>query len=181
MNQISALSGLFRHLTAVVVAAQLVAFFSSAPMTMAQTATVHQVRVESVNRFSAEEFLVLTNEARRAKGLAPLVLNAELTSAAKAKASDMSEKGYWEHFRPGDNKAPWDFITESGYSYKVAGENLARGFSTPSGITKAWLASPSHYANLMSTKYVEVGFACIESIDANGSKVLLTVQMFGAH
>jgi uncharacterized protein YkwD len=111
--------------------------------------------------------------------VASLSLNDELTAAAQAKAADMVAKGYWDHFRPSDHKAPWDFISEAGYTYRVAGENLARGFHTPAGITKAWVASPTHLANLISPKYDEVGYASVLSTEADGSQVILTVEMFG--
>jgi uncharacterized protein YkwD len=127
-----------------------------------------------------EDFLNETNSARVAAGLPPLQLNQELSSAAAAKAQDMVTLGYWDHFRPSDQKAPWDFITEAGYHYHYAGENLARGFKTAHGITEAWLASPSHRANLLSTHYTEVGFASQVETTSNGEKILLSVQLFGA-
>jgi len=129
--------------------------------------------------FSPEEFLAETNAARRAVNLPELVLNDTLTTAAEAKAQDMIANHYWAHFRPSDGKAPWAFIEEAGYQYKVAGENLARGYRTPAGITKAWLASPTHRANLLSPKYQEVGFACVRTTDEEGNTVLITVQLFG--
>lgn len=130
-------------------------------------------------RFAVQDFLEATNEARRLAGLPALTLNADLNEAAALKVQDMRENGYWSHYRPTDNKAPWDFIEESGYRYRVAGENLARGFSTVQGITNAWLQSPAHRANLLSPQYTEVGFADAEITDENGKRTLLTVQMFG--
>lgn len=167
----------FRHLLPLIVALQMVTFFSSVPVAVAQEASqpvhLHQV-------FAQEDFLTLTNQARQIRGLAPLKLNDQLVQAAEAKAADMVDKGYWEHFRPGDNKAPWAFIEEAGYDYKNAGENLARGFKTPAGITNAWMASPTHRANLLSTHYTEVGFASVQGVNDNGQPVLITVQMFGS-
>lgn len=146
----------------------------------ASAAEVLVVSKPYTEKFSPEAFLSLTNDVREAQGILPLVINDELNKAAEAKALDMMEKNYWDHFRPSDQKAPWDFIKESGYSYKVAGENLAKGYATPQGITKAWVNSPTHHANMVSRKYQEVGFACIEIVDESGSKVLYTVQMFGS-
>ena len=162
----------------VLVAIQTVGFFSAvSPAAAAPTPAPVHVQVTEV--FPESEFLALTNAERAAHGVAPLRLDPELVSAAEAKDYDMDTKDYWDHFRPGDNKAPWDFIDEAGYDYRVAGENLARGFRTPEGVTKAWMNSPAHRANLLSPKYTDVGFASIISYDT-GSPVLLTVQMFGA-
>ncbi|HSI20835.1 MAG TPA: CAP domain-containing protein [Verrucomicrobiae bacterium] len=130
-------------------------------------------------RFAVNDLLQATNQERRAAGLNELAVNPLLNAAAARKVVDMREKGYWDHYRPSDNKAPWDFIKEAGYTYKVAGENLARGFRTVNGITKAWMESPSHRANLLSPDYTEVGFADAEIINEDGERVMLTVQMFG--
>lgn len=142
-----------------------------------ETATDGLTFVE--DRFNQADFLALTNAQRRQAGLSQLVLQDQLSQAARAKAIDMITKGYWEHFRPSDGKAPWDFIHEAGYTYLSAGENLARGFETPQGITGAWMNSPTHRANILSLKYTEVGFACVRVINSNGNSVLFTVQMFG--
>jgi uncharacterized protein YkwD len=170
-----------RQLLTLFVATRLVLFFSGAPtVTAASMVSTSETTARTVQfAFSPEQFLVLTNSARAQESVASLVLNDQLVRAAEAKAVDMAAKNYWNHFRPGDNKAPWDFIEEAGYSYRVAGENLARGFRTPEGITHAWLQSPAHRANLMSPKYKEVGFACLPTINAEGQSVLLTVEMFG--
>ena len=168
-----------RQILALLLAVRVVTFFAGAPAALAAPVAEASAAVSSQapDRFSPQEFLALTNQYRAAAGQAPLALNATLDAAAEAKAQDMAAKGYWDHFRPGDHKAPWDFITEAGYSYRVAGENLAYGFSTPAGISHAWMQSPAHRANLLSPKYQEVGFACVEIVK-DGQPVLLTVQMF---
>lgn len=133
-----------------------------------------------MEKFSEDDFLKATNDARIAAGIAPLTLSKTLSSAAAAKALDMQLNGYWAHYRPTDHKAPWDFMHENGYNYTVAGENLAKGFTSVRGITDAWMASPTHRANLLSDKYTEVGFADLQVKQADGSTELFTVQMFGA-
>jgi len=151
-------------------------------------ALVLQLRVTPVQAAEAsveepipiQDFLAATNAARLQAGEPALHLDAELDAAALNKAIDMKTQGYWDHFRPSDHKAPWDFMTEAGYNYKVAGENLARGFRTANGITNAWLNSPAHRANLLSPKYTDVGFADVEGVDASGNPAILTVQMFGS-
>lgn len=145
--------------------------------TVTQAAT-HQTEIAQV--FSVNDFLSATNAARAEAGVAPLTVNPLLDAAAAAKLLDMQQSGYWDHYRPSDHKAPWDFMTEAGYRYSVAGENLARGFRTVQGITTAWLNSPAHRANLLSPKYTDVGFADAEVTQPDGSTLLYTVQMFGS-
>jgi hypothetical protein len=93
------------------------------------------------------------------------------------KASDMAEKGYWAHISPSGTQ-PWYFITQNNYAYRYAGENLARDFSNPESIVKAWLASPSHRDNLLNSKYQDIGVAVVDGT-LGGRQTTLVVQLFG--
>ncbi len=101
-----------------------------------------------------------TNSQRAAYSAGTLTLNAKLNSAAQAKANDMATRNYWSHNTPEGNP-PWYFITNAGYSYSRAGENLAYGFTEVNGtlgVIAGWMNSPSHKENLINPAYTEVGF-----------------------
>lgn len=119
----------------------------------------------------------LTNQERAAAGLNKLKANSKLSSAALAKANNMFEEQYWDHFGP-NGETPWQFIRGAGYYYVYAGENLAKGFSTAEGVHEAWMASTSHRANIMSGKYKDIGVAVVEGV-LLGKRTTLVVQMFG--
>lgn len=124
-----------------------------------------------------DQIIELTNEERQKIGLPPLIYNEILSQAATAKAQDMFADQYWAHTAP-DGVEPWDFISEAGYGYSSAGENLARDFFDSSTVMKAWMASPTHKANIIHTKYTDIGVAVvIDSLD--GVETALVVQMFG--
>lgn len=125
-----------------------------------------------------EELLRATNTKRASLGLGGLALNPQLSFAAAQKANDMFKLNYWAHNNP-EGKRPWDFITDAGYRYSIAGENLAKNFSTSSNVVEAWVASPTHYENLIKPGYKEVGFAVVNGV-LNGEETTLVVQMFGA-
>lgn len=125
-----------------------------------------------------EQLLSGTNAQRSSAGLPPLTLNSQLSAAAAAKATDMFAKNYWAHNSP-SGATPWDFIVGSGYHYTVAGENLAKNFSTSQAVVDAWMASPTHRANVVKPNYKEVGFAVVNGV-LNGEETTLVVQMFGA-
>jgi len=125
-----------------------------------------------------EQLLAGTNAQRTAAGLDPLTLNSELSAAAAAKASDMFAKNYWAHNSP-TGSTPWDFIIGAGYHYTVAGENLAKNFSDSQSVVNAWMASPTHRANMIKPSYKEVGYAVVNGT-LNGEETTLVVQMFGA-
>lgn len=126
---------------------------------------------------SSEQLLSLTNQERQKEGNSSLVLNESLTQAAAQKAQDMFEYNYWAHNSP-TGKTPWVFIKSSGYRYVYAGENLARGFSTASDVVKAWMASPEHKANMLSSNYKDVGFA-VKLGKLNGEETVLVVEELG--
>lgn len=125
-----------------------------------------------------EQLLAATNAKRQSMGLAALTLNSKLSAAAAGKAQDMFAKGYWAHNSP-TGTTPWDFITGSGYRYTVAGENLAKNFSTSGGVMDAWMASPTHRDNIVKSSYKEIGFAVVNGT-LNGEETTLVVQMFGS-
>lgn len=126
---------------------------------------------------SSSELLTYVNQARVENGLSPLVLNDVLGNAALNKGKDMFSKNYWAHFAP-DGTSPWYFIKNSGYEYTYAGENLAKGFTNSKDVVDAWMASPTHRENILSSNYRDMGFAIVEG-NLQGEDTVLVVQMFG--
>lgn len=51
-------------------------------------------------------------------------------------------------------------LHEAGYTFRVAGENLAGGPETLDEALAQWLASPGHCENLMGAAFQEFGLAC---------------------
>lgn len=127
---------------------------------------------------SADRIIQLANEERAKQGLQQVKSNAYLTSAAHAKANDMFEKQYWDHFGP-NGESPWDFIKGAGYKYVYAGENLGKGFTTSEGVHQAWMASPTHKENILSANYNDIGIAIVTG-ELQGETLILVVQMFGS-
>ena len=129
------------------------------------------------SQISPQELVTLTNAQRRAKGLADLRLDPQLNQAALAKAGDMFAKDYWAHVSPAGTQ-PWYFISQANYTYRYAGENLARDFSDPVSVVKAWMDSPTHRENLLSHRYQDMGLAVVDGT-LGGKETTLVVQVFG--
>ena len=129
------------------------------------------------SRIPPEEIVRLTNIERTNRGLPDLKINPQLSAAASRKAADMFAKNYWAHVSPSGTQ-PWFYITDSGYQYRYAGENLARDFSDSATVVKAWIASPSHKENLLSSRYQDIGVAVVDG-NLEGHDTTLVVQMFG--
>ncbi len=126
---------------------------------------------------STTEVIRLTNIKRAEAGVGALRYNALLSQAAAAKGAHMLQYDYWAHVAP-DGTEPWKFFTDVGYRYRYAGENLARDFTNPQSTVDAWMASPAHRENLLSTKYVDIGVAVVEG-DLSGADTTIVVQLFG--
>ncbi len=128
---------------------------------------------------ATQDLLVLTNQARAQNNLPPLSYNDALATAAYWKGVDMFTNNYWAHIDPKTGDTPWVFIQKSGYKYTYAGENLARGFGDAPSIVNAWMASPSHRANMLSPNYQDVGFSVQEGTLTGEPNTILVVEMFG--
>lgn len=137
-----------------------------APVVLAQVSTI-----------TPEEVIKLTNEERIKAGAPEIQPDPLLTQAAIAKASYMFAKNYWAHTSP-DGTEPWKFVMDAGYKYRFAGENLARDFTGTDAVVTAWLASPTHKENLLSTRYQDIGVAVVRG-ELDGVQTTLVVQMFG--
>ena len=126
---------------------------------------------------TVSQVLDLTNKARTAQGENALSLNEQLNQAALAKAVDMFNEQYWARNSP-SGKTPWVFVRGVGYKYSAAGENLARDFGDAPSMVNAWMASPSHKANILQDKYKDIGIAVVDG-KLNGIETTLVVQLFG--
>lgn len=126
---------------------------------------------------SAARLTELTNEARTANGLEVLNHDTTLDVAACDKAQKMFADQCWAHFCP-NGASPWDSITQSGYRYLYAGENLCKNFMTSEGCFNGWMQSATHRENILRTVYRDIGF-CVLNGSIQGEDTTLVVQMFG--
>ena len=123
------------------------------------------------------EILHLTNAERAQNSVGTLKENTLLDRSAQAKADDMATRGYFAHNSP-DGKQPWSWITAAGYNYRYAGENLAVRFVDSKDVVVAWMASPTHRANIVKPNYTEVGVGLAQGM-YKGQPATFVVQHFG--
>ncbi|MHC4397987.1 MAG: CAP domain-containing protein, partial [Planctomycetota bacterium] len=118
-----------------------------------------------------------TNESRLSNNLLPLKINSALEEAAKLKAQDMAQKGYFAHTSP-DGKAPWHWLSETSYQFNAAGENLAINFSESKDVSEAWMKSTLHRDNILNQNFTEIGIATARGM-YKGQEAIFVVQFFG--
>ena len=61
-----------------------------------------------------------------------------------------------------------------GVTYKLAGENIARGHKTPAEVVTGWMNSTSHRAAILNSNYTHMGIG----YDTNGH---YWTQLFAAY
>jgi uncharacterized protein YkwD len=111
------------------------------------------------------EFVARINALRTEKGLAPLAVDGELTTIARRWAARMAEAGEISHNR--------NFSREVTANWVKLGENVGRGPEV-GRIHAAFVASPSHYKNLVDPDYQLVGVGVV--VTAGG--MIFTAHQF---
>lgn len=102
----------------------------------------------------------LVNEQRAANGLSALTLDQTLTAAAQKRAVETATS--FSHTRPDGSKFS-TVLSEYGINYRYSGENIAYGQKTPQEVVTAWMNSPGHRANILSSNYGKIGVGCYKS------------------
>lgn len=119
------------------------------------------------------EVIKLVNAERAKNGLSPLKANWELSRVARMKSQDMINKNYFSHQSP-TYGSPFQMMESFGIRYSSAGENIAKGQQSPSAVMHAWMNSPGHRSNILSTSYSEIGVG----LAVSKSGVKYWTQMF---
>lgn len=126
---------------------------------------------------TSARIIQLTNQERQKAGLPPLATSSLLGSAATQKGNHLLEEDYFAHISP-SGVTPWFWIQKVGYSYQIAGENLAVDFTEAEDVVAAWMASPTHRDNLLLPDYTEIGVGVVTG-EFQGGTSTIVVQMFG--
>jgi uncharacterized protein YkwD len=108
--------------------------------------------------------LCLINAQRTSRALAPLRANRRLRAAAEGYSGTMVARSFFDHVSPVDGSTLQRRVTATRYLAGVASwrlaENIAWGtgeLSTPAHTVDAWMRSPGHRRNILSSAYTEIG------------------------
>lgn len=103
----------------------------------------------------------LINEQRAKNGLDPLTISEELSVKARVKSTDMLQNNYFSHNSP-TYGSPFALMKALGITYRSAAENIAMGYKTAEAVVNAWMNSPSHRANILSSNYTSMGIGHVD-------------------
>lgn len=109
-----------------------------------------------------DEVVRLANIERVKAGVPALTVSQALMDSAQTKAEDMVTNGYLSHTTlAGDTVSMWigRYLQSPALG---AGENLARGISSPAKVVAGWTDSQGHYENMIDPTYTHIGVGVIE-------------------
>lgn len=84
------------------------------------------------------------------------ILDGTLTKIAQERANEMRDLNYFSHQSPTGRDFKF-LLNLYRVNYTYAGENLAKDFTSMVETHKAWMASPTHRANIMNPNYHKMG------------------------
>jgi uncharacterized protein YkwD len=103
-----------------------------------------------------DQVVTLVNQQRATAGCKALTVDSRLTTAARGHSQDMANRDYFDHNTP-EGVTPWTRITNAGYHFSAAAENIAAGQTTPASVMNAWMNSPGHRANILNCNLRNIG------------------------
>jgi len=98
----------------------------------------------------------LINSYREENGLKTLNISDNLMNSAKYKSADIIDKDYWSHTSP-SGQTFRHLMNRFGYSYTLAGENLAFGYESSNQVFTSWKDSPTHNSVLLHPEFEHFG------------------------
>jgi uncharacterized protein YkwD len=124
------------------------------------------------------EIVRLTNEERAKAGLPALEVLPELMDCAQAKADDMVDTGYVQHYSPRYGKSSEmirSFVPNAG----TVAENTTFGLaSIPYEAVGFWMDSEGHRENIMNSKITHIGIGIAKWEDGPNAGRYAWVQQF---
>ncbi|HAN21675.1 MAG TPA: hypothetical protein DCP51_08400 [Clostridiales bacterium] len=109
-----------------------------------------------------QQVINLVNNIRTQNGLSKFKANWELSRVARYKSQDMHDKNYFSHTSP-TYGSPFDMMRAFGISYRTAGENIAKGYTTPQAVVNGWMNSSGHRANILNPAFTQIGVGYVSS------------------
>jgi uncharacterized protein YkwD len=117
---------------------------------------------------SERQLVALTNRSRASAGRRSLRVDGALTSIARWRSKDMSQRDYFSHDIPGYGNV-FKRMDAKGYCYKVAGENI--GWNTypddeaTAAIHGMFMDSSGHRRNILEQDWEVIGVGAYKGAD----------------
>ena len=137
----------------------------------------------SFSSASEQQLVALTNQSRANAGRRALRVDSALTSIARYRSKDMITRNYFSHSIPPSGKSVFNVMSERGYCFNLAGENI--GWNTyPDDVATAqihqmFMNSPSHRENIMGRAWDVIGVGAYKGADGKKMWTVLFADKCG--
>ena len=110
-----------------------------------------------------DQVMEIVNQKRWDNGqLPPLKRQSLLDNSSETHSFNMGDRDFFAHCDLDTGDLPVDRIADAGYwPFSAAGENIAAGYSSAAEVMTAWMNSPGHRANILSSNYKELGIGYV--------------------
>lgn len=115
------------------------------------------VRIKKETYSFRQAFLSVHNKEREKWGYEPLAIDENLCEYAQRHAEAMAKEGRLNHSRMSELQK----VNGSEY----VGENIAWGHKNETDVMTAWMWSPMHRWNILSSDYKKAGFGAAKDLD----------------
>jgi uncharacterized protein YkwD len=115
---------------------------------------------ESSNAAFESEVLSLINQERTSRGIPALTRDSRLNKAARLHSADMACNNFFSHTNL-QGVPFYTRITNQGYSYSFAAENIAAVYATPASVVQGWMGSSGHRTNMLNSIYKHIGIGYV--------------------
>jgi uncharacterized protein YkwD len=106
----------------------------------------------------------------------PLQWHGVLVAAAARHSQDMASHNFFSH-TGSDNSSPAQRVTDAGYGWHLAAENIAAGYRTVQEVMDGWMTSEGHCANIMNPELRDFGVACVPGGASNTYSTYWTMDL----
>ena len=150
---------------------------SPTPAPSRATCSLNNFETDAITRINAHRAAGASCGAQGSFAAAPpLAWNAQLTQASLVHSDDMVALNFFSHTgSSGSNTG--QRATASGYSWMTVGENIAAGQPDMASVVAAWMASPGHCANIMNSRFRDIGLVCVSGSANNTYRTYWTMTL----
>lgn len=127
------------------------------------TGYLSATQAKSTSNYSSE-VLRLVNAERAKVGLPAYTTTEPLTSAANARAQEITRK--FSHNRP-NGSSFFTILRDYGVPFRTAGENIAYGQPTPKEVVAVWMKSSGHKRNILNPQFKKIGIGLAQKSGRN--------------
>lgn len=112
-------------------------------------------------RLDPEEARKAINRYRASRGMNPLTLNPQLSEAARRHSTDLARLDRISH-EGSDGSNPWKRVEMTGYTPRLAAENVGAGQRSLEEVIRGWQESKGHDRNLLLPDATQMGIALVK-------------------